>query len=105
MVFVKAQVVVFEEGTVCVAAEVAVKSGEDGFAHAASAIRIDVAQPPCDTAAVAVIGKCVGHKGSGWRQEVPGAGIFISKWRPSGAYCTVFFSGPSRLTIAAMPSL
>ena len=29
----------------------------------------------------------------------------ISKLIPSGAYCTVFFSGPSRLTMAAMPSL
>jgi len=29
---------------------------------------------------------------------------FISKLMPSRANCTVFFSGPSRLTMAAMPS-
>ena len=63
--FVKSQVVVFEEGTVCVAAEVAVESGEDGFAHAASAVRVDVAQSPGDAASVAVVGKSVGHKGAG----------------------------------------
>ena len=63
--FVKAQVVIFEEGTVCVAAEVAVESGEDGFAHAASAVRVDVAESPGDAAAVAVVGKRVGYKGSG----------------------------------------
>ena len=62
--FVKAQVVVFEEGTVCVTTEVAVESGEDGFAHAASAVRVDVTESPGDAASVAVVGKCVGYKGS-----------------------------------------
>ena len=63
--FVKAQVVIFEKGTVCVSAEVAVKSCEDGFAHAAPAIRVDVTESPGDAAAIAVVGKSVGHKGSG----------------------------------------
>ena len=63
--FVKSQVVIFEEGTVYVAAEVAVESGEDGFAHAAPAVRVDVAQSPGDAASVAVVGKSVGHKGTG----------------------------------------